>query len=216
MKKPPRLICIIGPDGTGKTTQAKMLIDKLKKEGIDCEYKWFRFHHFFSLPLLALARLMGLSEVKTLKSGRKIGYHYFYESKVISSLYSMLLLLDTFIFALAKIYIPVKIFKKTIVCDRFVYDTLVDLMTSTGNYSIYNTTIGKLFVRLIPKESKIVMLIADEDVLRKRREDIMEDKALNLKIKLYKKLTQEFNIPMIDASLSVEEVQDNLMRVIKL
>jgi len=210
------LICIIGPDGTGKTTQAKMLIDRLKKEGINCEYKWLRFNHFFSLPLLGLARLMGLSKVKTLKSGKKVGYHHLYKSKAISSLYPIFLLVDTLIFTTIKIYIPIKLFKKIIVCDRFIYDTMIDLMISTGNYGMYGSGIGKLFLSLIPRNSEIIMLMVDEEILRKRREDVMYDKTLNLKIELYKKLAQEFNTPIIDAGLPVEEVQENLMRAIKL
>lgn len=202
----PKLICIIGPDGTGKTTQAKLLVERLRKEGINCEYRWLRFYHFLSLPLLALARLMGLSEVKTLSSGRKIGYHYFYKSKAISKLYPVFLFLDTLIFAILKVYIPIKLFKKTIICDRFVYDTLVDLMVSTGNYEIYNSIIGKLFVKLIPKNSKTIMLMADEDVLRQRRDDVREDKTLNLKIKLYRELSDEFGLPVVNAGLSVDEV----------
>lgn len=211
-----RLICIIGTDGVGKSTQANMLIDRLRKEGIKCEYKWLRFYHFFSLPLLTLARLMGLSEVVTLKSGKKIGYHYFYKSRVISSIYPVFLLIDALIFTTIKIYIPIKLFKKTVVCDRFIYDTIVDLMVSTRNYEIYKSKIGELFLSLIPKDSKVIMLVTDEEILKNRREDVMYDKTLNLRIKLYKKLAGEFGIPMIDGGLSVEEVQESLMRAIKL
>lgn len=211
-----RLICIIGPDGVGKTNQVTMLIDRLREKGINCEYKWLRFYHFFSSPLLAFARLMGLSEVKTLENGGKIGYHYFYKSRVISSLYLIFLFIDTLVLIIIKIYIPIKLFKKTIVCDRFVYDTIVDLMVSTRNYEIYKSKIGELFLGLIPKDSKIIMLVMDEEILKKRREDVMYDKTLNLRIKLYKKLAGEFGIPMIDASLPMEEVKKSLMRTIKL
>ena len=64
-----RLICLIGPDGTGKTTQAKALIDEFKKEGVICQYRWMRFLHFFSLPILAWARIAGLSEEIILPNG---------------------------------------------------------------------------------------------------------------------------------------------------
>lgn len=156
-----RFICISGPDGTGKSTQVELLIDSLKEVGYHYEYRWLRFHHLLSLPLLAFARLIGLSEVKTLDSGEKIGYHYFYKSKIISFLYSILLLSDTAIYTTTKVYIPIYLFRKKIIYDRFIYDTLVDLMVSTGNYDIYKSNIGNLFLKLIPENTSAVMLIAN-------------------------------------------------------
>lgn len=208
------LICIIGPDGTGKSTQANLLIDSLKKKGINCEYRWLRFHHFFSLPILGLARLLGLSEIKILKNGEKVGYHYFYKSKLISRLYSISLFVDTFIFTIVKVYIPMKLFNRNIACDRFIYDTLIDLMISTGNSNIYKSTLGNLFLRLIPKNNKSLMLIADENVLKARRDDVNYDKNLNSKINLYKKLAQKFEIPVINAELPITEINLQIMRVI--
>jgi len=38
-----QIIYISGIDGCGKTTQAKLLVKRLKKIGIDAEYMWFRW-----------------------------------------------------------------------------------------------------------------------------------------------------------------------------
>ena len=47
-----KIIYLSGIDGCGKTTQAKLLIDKLQKKGLNAEYLWFRwepsFRHFIS------------------------------------------------------------------------------------------------------------------------------------------------------------------------
>lgn len=207
-----RLICIIGPDGVGKSTQADILIRYFENKGIKFRYQWLRFHHLFSLPLLALGRVLGLSEVKTLKNGAKIGYHYFYKSKVFSGLYIILLLIDTYLFTIMKVYIPIKIFRRNIICDRFIYDTLIDLMISTGDYNLYESNFGKLFLNLIPHEAKTIMLLTEEEDLKDRREDVRFDENLNLKINLYKKMAKKFSILNLDASLSVQEIQCNILR----
>lgn len=211
-----KLICVIGPDGTGKSTQVNLLINSLNKKGIKYEYQWLRFHHFFSLPVLAMARLIGLSEVKTLENGGRIGYHYFYKSKIISFLYSTSLLFDTVIFTILKVYIPIYILKKNIIYDRFVYDTLIDLMISTGNYETYRKITGKLFTKLVPKRSNIIMLLTNETALKNRREDIKHDKSLILRIKLYRQLSKIYNIKTVDASLSIDEIQNKIKENIEL
>jgi thymidylate kinase len=209
-----QLICIIGPDGVGKTTQAKLLVQELKKRNIKCEYKWLRFRHKVSLPLMALARLMGLSEIKTLGNGVKISCHYYYKSKLVSSLYPIFLYLDTLLAVLINVYIPCKFLKTTIICDRFVYDTLVDLIISTRRFDILNLRIGRRFFSLIPNESKFFLLLAEEDILRNRREDIRLDETLEMKIKIYKTIGERLDIPIISATLSVEKIQEIIVQEI--
>lgn len=205
-----KLICIIGPDGTGKTTQANLLVEYLRKQGIDCEYKWLRFHHFFSLPVLAFARLTGLSRVETLENGKKIGYHDFHKSKLISTLYPYVLFIDTLVFMTLKVTIPMKCFGKTIVCDRFVYDTLVDLAISTNDLDLLTSDLSKRYAAIIPKYCLVVALSGDEKALRKRREDIKYDKVLPQKIHYYLAICDTFHIPTIDSSLPIGTIAQSI------
>lgn len=208
------LICISGPDGTGKSTQVGLLIDSLKSKGINVEYRWLRFHHLFSLPILGLARFLGYSEVVTLKNGDRMGYHYFYKSKLISLIYTYSMLFDSLIFSFIKLYIPIYIFRKKLVCDRYIHDTLVDLMISTGNHEFYDSYTGKIFLKLIPSDSQIIILITDEKILKKRREDINHDKNIGLKINLYEKLIENLQISTINAELPIDHVSVDIMRIL--
>ncbi|MDI6644164.1 MAG: hypothetical protein QME14_03825 [Methanobacteriaceae archaeon] len=208
------LICISGPDGTGKTTQVNLLIKNLKEFGINYEYRWLRFQHFFSLPLLAFARLIGLSEVEKLENGDKIGYHFFYKSKIVSNIYILLIYLDTLFSTIFKVYIPIYIYRSHIACDRFVYDTLIDIMISTREYNLHKSIIGKLFICLIPKNSYILILITDENTLKSRRRDIRHDKNINLKIKLYKEIAKKYQITVFDANLAVNDINNQILRIL--
>lgn len=206
------LIYICGPDGTGKSTQAELVIESFSKKGKIYEYRWLRFNHLFSLPLLAIARLRGLSEVQTLENGEKIGYHYFYKSKTISSIYPLLLFLDSLILSIAKLYIPRILFKKNIVCDRFIYDTLIDLIISTHKTNLHRSLIGKYFLKLVPKNTKIVMLLAEEEELKQRRADIMQDKTLEMRLDLYRNFAKKYNISVIDAGLPIDSVHKEVLK----
>lgn len=211
---PPKLISIIGPDGSGKTTQAHLLIDYLKNRGLNYEYKWLRFNHFFSLPVLGIARLMGLSEMITLENSQRIGYHYFYKSKIISWFYYVTLFIDTLIITIIKVYIPIKIFNRKIISDRFIYDTIIDLMISTGNNGLYYEKWGRLFSHLIPSDSSSILLISDEITLRSRRSNVKYDKNLGKKIELYSKVASKFGIPVINSNKSIETIKIEILEIL--
>lgn len=210
-----KLISISGPDGTGKSTQVTLLIDSLDKAGYNYEYRWMRFHHLFSFPVLALARFLGLSEILTLDNGQKIGYHYFYKSKFISGLYKATMLIDTLIFTIFKVYIPIHILNRRLVCDRFIYDTIIDLMISTGDHQIYQSRTGNFLKALIPKQADTLILLADEKYLIDRREDLVYDKTLGQKISYYTVVSDNLGIPIIDTSMSIEEVHIEIFEAIK-
>jgi len=209
------VISIIGPDGAGKSTQATELLSKLEKQDIDCEYRWFGAKHFFSLPLLVYARLLGLSEVEELESGRKIGYHYFWRSILLETLYPILLFIDTLFIYLVQIYIPTKLRGRTLVCDRFIHDILVRAMLSTDDDSLHQTYLGTAFLSLVPEQSVTVLLIADTEVFRSRRDDVREDKSLDRMISLYDIVAESTDVYRIDASKDPKEIHAEILELIE-
>src|SRR5664280_84573 len=192
MNRKPMFICIMGIDGVGKTTHVNLIIEHLRGKGIKCQYKWLRFHHCFSLPLLAFCRVAGYTRVSTLGGIQKCSYHEFYRSEFISSVYPWVLFFDMFLFTSIKVYVPM-ILGKTIVCDRFVYDTMVDLAVATKNYDIYRKYIGRLFLKLIPKNSKFIMLTLDKPTIFLRRCELKDDLTFDERYALYVKLSDVFD-----------------------
>ena len=57
--KLPRIIFFVGVDGAGKTLYANMLLEELKRRGVDCRHVWSRYNNYLSKPLLGLTRLTG-------------------------------------------------------------------------------------------------------------------------------------------------------------
>src|SRR5438445_11343811 len=54
-----RLVSFFGPDGSGKTTQAKMLADHLRARGVKVRLAWIRSKH--TLPYLVLSAMRRFS-----------------------------------------------------------------------------------------------------------------------------------------------------------
>lgn len=205
MEKKPSLLCIIGVDGVGKTTHAHKLLNLLRNKNITCKYTWFRFFHFFSLPLLAVCRLTGLTVYEG-EGTKRVGKHEFYKSKIVSFIYPWILFIDILPMYFIKIYIPLKFLGYTIISDRFIYDTLVDLMIDTNDFKLYNKLIGKLFLRLIPQDTQTILIDLDESIIRNRRTDLLHDKSLRLRRDVYFMISKEFGIPTIKNNLDIEMI----------
>jgi thymidylate kinase len=203
-------ICITGIDGVGKTTHVNLIIKHLHGKGIKCQYKWLRFHHLFSLPLLAFCRVAGYTRVSTLGDSQKCSYHEFYKSRFVSSIYPWILFVDTFLFTTIKVYIPM-FFGISIVCDRFVYDTLIDLAVATKYSDIHKKRVGKLFLKLIPKNAHFVMLSLEKSTILLRRPELKNDLTFDERYALYEYLSSQFNIDVEENRGSMSQVNCSII-----
>jgi thymidylate kinase len=198
-------ICITGIDGVGKTTHVNLILEHLREKGIKCQYKWLRFHHLFSLPLLAFCRVAGYTRLSTLGNSQKCSYHEFYKSRFVSATYPWILFFDTFLFTTIKVYIPM-FFGTSIVCDRFVYDTLIDMAVATKDNEIYKTPVGKLFLKLIPKNARFVMLGLDKSIIFSRRSELKDDFTFAERYVLYQNFVNLFSIDVVDNNDKIEGI----------
>ena len=205
-------LCLTGVDGTGKTTQAMELVKYFRARGKKCTYVWLRFPHLFSIPILAYARLTGLTRYVEIE-GQRYGSWEFYRSKWVSAVFPWLLLLDTFVFAIVRIYIPL-LLGYIVICDRFVYDILVDLMVALRQDGYHSTRVGRLFFTLLPRGTKAILLDLDVACIRQRRDDLKGDSTLRLRRKLYLRLAKDRDIPVVIPVGSVEEARGEILELI--
>ena len=205
-----QFIYITGCDGTGKTTQARLLLEQLNAQGLKTRHVWLRFPFFLSAPLLAYARLRGYSWHEETE-GVRHGYWDFQRSRLMRHFFPWALLLDAAMAALWKIYIPLWL-RHTIVCERFVLDMLVDLEVACGEAHFYSQWPGRLYLRLIPERPIIVMLVLDIKTLCTRRVDLTSDRRLADRLEAFQSLARDMKITMISSALPVKEVNGLIAR----
>ena len=205
----PKFIYITGCDGTGKTTQAGLLIEEFRNHGIDVKHLWLRFPFFFSIPLLLYARLGGYSWYE-ITNGVRHGYWDFRKSWLLRVLFPWFLLFDAALSAIGTIYIPLLI-GKTLVCERFVLDMLADMMVAFGSKNILQRYPGKLFPKLIPSKSKIAVLILDEQTICLRRSDLNSDKRLGERLEMYQLISSQYSLPAFSSTLPPRMLNELLL-----
>lgn len=207
----PRLVCLSGPDGTGKTTQANLVLERWTSEGKRAVSMWLRFSHFFSLPVLALFRIAGYSRVETHADGTKVVRCDISSRRWMSHLYGACVLADMFLATLFRLKIALAL-RYHVVCDRYVVDTLVDLSECTGIKTYHRTAIGAMIWKLAPQNAKHLVLLAEPHTLRMRRSDLLRDSMMESKVDSYKSIATDLGLTMIDTEgLSTDSVHRRII-----
>lgn len=103
------------------------------------------------------------------------------------------------------------LFGTTIVCDRFVYDTLIDVAVATKDHEIYRKPVGKLFLKLIPKNAHFVMLNLDKSTIFSRRPELRDDNTFDERYSLYSVLSSRFKIKVERNYGNVNQVNSSIL-----
>jgi thymidylate kinase len=210
----PRFIYITGADGTGKSTQARLLMDHLRSRGIQCRHLWLRFPFFFSLPLLVYARWRGYSWYEV-DSGVRHGYWDFRNSWGLRVFLPWVLFLDATLAALRRVYIPLWL-GSTFVCERFVLDMLVDLAVAFDDGDIHLRLPGRLYMDLLPRDTVVILLDLDSGTIRERRADLRADRRLEARLQAFRSMATVYPVPVLSSRVSVEEVNQNIEEMIRI
>ena len=184
-------MAIEGVDGSGKTTQAKMLGDRLKKNGYETTYV---------RPIYVLLNLVHLGGGdKNSVSPRRTRV----SNKKSSIMQRALMGLFGYPYSLVT-YISMKLMSrnKIIVCDRYFYQFFFDLF---GDWS-------DKIVTFFPKADVTFFLDGDLDLFYSRMNDFFDasvDRDYYTDVlNLYRRISQKYGFIQVDANLNKESIND--------
>jgi thymidylate kinase len=148
------VVAIIGVDGSGKSTQVKMLVERLRSEGINAEHvrpNRFLFNKMFRIDLSETPfyspRRNRVSH-KNIRSNKKINIFKRGVSSFLGYFYIVISHLSMKLYARRRI----------LVCDRYFYQTLFDLFGK----SVYR------IIPILPKARIVFFLNAPPETLLAR------------------------------------------------
>jgi glycosyltransferase involved in cell wall biosynthesis/thymidylate kinase len=205
-----RLVALAGVDGGGKTYLLEALQRRLDRAGVPHRHVWTRFRNYLSKPLLALARLTGHNRKEEMV-GVRTGYHDFSGRPWLAWPFLCLQLVDSVLDSWWRYHRGHD--RRVILADRCIYDTLVDLAIDTGLDEVVFGRLGRWLVEQLPTPHLAVILNRPVAAIRADRPDVLLDRNFARRRALYRRLADEFRLPVLENDGTAEAVLDRLERL---
>src|SRR5713101_2709329 len=164
----PRVYAIVGPDGAGKTTIARAIADRLAGRGIKTRIAWMRSPRIVTLGVLGVLRLSRLA--KTVRMGDHDDVHVDLGRHAwLLHLYAWSVTFDYFLGYFGKVTLPKRLLRRTVLCDRFAWDTLVDLgLTSGVDEAFLQLPPGRILLDLARSHRSVLVTASLEELISRR------------------------------------------------
>lgn len=206
-----RIICIVGSDGSGKTTLAKHLVAQLQNKGLKVALVWMRYNNFLSKPLLALARLRGYNYF-TMSNGVKMGHHDFGKVWWLRWPFAFLQMIDVNLAAWWKL----RAYKgfDVLVFERSPWDTLSDVMVDTGIDRLEEHWVGRGIVSTFAGRSDVIWVCRDIVAIRQGRRELIADEKLEIKVGNYERMCRYFGWSTLNNNRCLSESKAGLVEIV--
>jgi len=196
------IVAIEGPDGCGKTTQAKLLVQRLKGEGCNAVYV---------RPVFIISDMLstsGKSNTNIFPSPRRMRLKQLNSSKkrmnIFVSIRKWLIGIAGYLYGILS-YMVMAYYsnrKRIVIGDRYFYQFFFDLFGGST----------EKIIRMFPKPDITFLLEGDSDLFYSRMSDpsdVHASKSYYVDVNnLYARISRKYGFIGIDASLDKETIND--------
>ncbi len=214
--KRPALFVFFGMDGSGKTTQAKLLEEHLAAKGLKVDYRWSRREAFLTRIPARLVKKFVLRE-----KGRSDGAHYVEIKERRGKMAGNPLVRWAWINATLADYLAllhVRVFSPArgadvLICDRYLQDAVADFAAMLPDPEAAAEAIaGSLLARLFPRPRRLYFIDISPEVAKERKDDDTSFQLLQDRVALYRKLAGCAGAVVVDGNGGIEEVAEAIRR----
>jgi len=167
----PNFIMFFGPEGVGKSTQAKLLIRWLRTRGVRTRNVWVRSNQLFSYILSELIIKLGRYTYEIFPNGARLKQLDVNFVRRLKLLWLSTVVLSVLVKALLTAVIPYHL-GYVIVAERYLLDKIADLFVfNRVSLNMSRETlilITRILFRFIPRNSLLIVFEADYASLEER------------------------------------------------
>ena len=201
------LVAFSGVDGSGKSTQIRMLEERLAKTRVRVLHIRCRWRPVVSLPLLVVFRKLGYAKYH-IGGGSYIVETRLAGKRGLASLWIILTQLENVVKTGLKLVFPM-LLGRSVICDRYVLDMLVDGMAGLHDRP-GRMRLGFNLLRLFPRPDFAFFMDIDPEVAFKRKPDLPTLEDYVERLRLYRELSSLWGVTVVNARSSPETIHGEL------
>jgi thymidylate kinase len=211
------MLVLSGLDGTGKSTQAQLLAERMRREGLNAVTVWSRWEPNVTAPFIKLAK----RSLQTTERVFESDYSDFTDAKRRAMRSSwkrglwQFMVWSEYAMQIRHRVRPALRRDTGVICDRYVYDTMIDIAI---NFSLSPDELETLFdhplLALFPKPATVVFLDIDPLAGSTRKDDGTPAEYLADRRAYYLEMARFLGAPVIDAGRGIDEVFADLLTFI--
>jgi thymidylate kinase len=213
----PKIIVLTGIDGSGKTTIANRLLKYLRHKGKKTCYVWIKSLHSLAYIISVVFERTYLSKTLINPNGITIKRFDPTALKPLHKLWPYIEFISVIPWIIFKVYLPI-FFGFVVIADRYVIDTVATISIRIKEINFFQTFLGRLLLKMIPKGAMLVMLDIEASSVSKRRFDVEYTcNEIKSQTALYRKLSKMLGALVIDVEkLDADDVQSLLINRLQL